>query len=356
VTGYLLAGGGTGGHVNPLLALAEEIRNQEPDASIWTLGTKEGLEAKLVPERGFELLTIERLPFPRKPTIRSVAFPFRFLRAVSKVRRIISEHNIEVVVGFGGYASAPAYLAAKLNSVPFVVHEANALAGIANRIGARFAAAVGICFSNTKLPKAEVVGMPIRAEVAALINSADVKAARAHFGLQDAPTLLVTGGSLGARSINETIIKSMDLLRAAGIQLLHIAGERAELPEIHEPDRVRLSYCSEMHLAIAAASFAVARAGASTVAEFAAVGLPAVFVPYPVGNGEQKFNVFDMVQVKAALSVSDADFTTEFVANVLIPLISNTKEIERMAKAARAIGINDGAARLYRLVRGVLSQ
>jgi UDP-N-acetylglucosamine--N-acetylmuramyl-(pentapeptide) pyrophosphoryl-undecaprenol N-acetylglucosamine transferase len=355
MTNYLLTGGGTGGHVNPLLALAEQIRKQEPNAGIWALGTKEGLESKLVPERGFELLTIPRLPFPRKVNAYAFTFVFRFLGAVSSVRKLLKLHRINAVVGFGGYASAPAYLAAVISGIPYVVHEANALPGIANRIGARFAAAVGVCFSNTKLAGATVVGMPIRAEVVSMGSGADAKASRAHFGLSDAPTLLVTGGSLGARSINETIVESMARLRAAGIQLLHITGDRSDLPEIHEPDRVRLNYCGEMHRAISAATLAVSRSGASTVAEFAAVGLPAVFVPYPVGNGEQKYNLVELVNANAAISVSDAEFTPDFVSNVVIPLISNTKQVDQMKKAARSIGISDGAERLYRLVRGVLN-
>ncbi len=356
MTNYLLAGGGTAGHVNPLLALAEEIRRNEPGAKIWALGTKEGLEARLVAERGFELLTIERLPFPRRMNLGALTFPLRFGKAVNDVVEMIKSKNVDVVVGFGGYASAPAYLAAKRAKVPFVVHEANALPGLANRIGARFAAAVGVCFSNTKLANAKVVGMPIRAEVASIAAERDAKSARAHFGLQDAPTLLVTGGSLGARSINETAVASIKLLRAAGIQLLHISGDRAGLPEVHESDLVRLNYCNEMHLAIAAASFAVARAGASTVAEFAAVGLPAVFVPYAVGNGEQKFNLIDLVNAKGAITVADVDFNPEFVANVLIPTISDSKKVSAMAAAAKSVGISDGSNRLYRLVRGVLSQ
>jgi UDP-N-acetylglucosamine--N-acetylmuramyl-(pentapeptide) pyrophosphoryl-undecaprenol N-acetylglucosamine transferase len=268
----------------------------------------------------------------------------------------LKSKRVDVVVGFGGYAAAPAYFAAKICGVPFVVHEANALPGLANRLGARFAAAVAVCFSNTKLARAKVVGMPIRSELISVVARRDSKAARIHFGLQDAPTLLVTGGSLGAKNINDTIVSTMNLLRAAGIQLLHISGDRAGLPELHEPDRVRLAYCSQMQLAIAASSFAVARAGASTVAEFAAVGLPAVFVPYPVGNGEQKYNVAELVSVQGAISVDDADFTPDFVANILIPMVSNTKKTAAMAKAAKAVGIIDGANRLYLLVRGVLSK
>ena len=356
MTNYLLAGGGTGGHVNPLLALAEQIRSVEPTAKVFALGTKEGLESRLVPERGFELLTIARLPFPRRLNPAALQFPARFFGAVRAVEQMLREHKVDVVVGFGGYAAAPAYWAAKRLSVPFVVHEANALPGLANRVGARFAAAVGVSFVNAKLPKATLVGMPIRSEIAKLSLGIDREAARAHFGLTDSTTLLVTGGSLGARSINETIEASRAVFRAAGIQVLHIVGDRAGLPEVREPEYVRLTYCDRMDLAIAAADFAVARAGASTVSEFSAVGLPAVYVPYPVGNGEQKHNLVAAEAVGGAIEVADKDFTPEFVSNQLVPLISDTRRLAGMALAVKSIGIADGARRLYNLIQGVLKR
>ena len=151
MTTYLLAGGGTGGHVNPLLALAELIRTKEPSSTIITLGTAEGLESRLVPMRGFELQTIEKLPFPRKPTLYALRFPFKLMSAVKQVSALIEERKIDVVIGFGGYASAPAYLAAKRAGVPLVIHEANALPGMANRLGAKNAAAVAVAFTSTKL-------------------------------------------------------------------------------------------------------------------------------------------------------------------------------------------------------------
>ncbi|MBN9612076.1 MAG: glycosyltransferase, partial [Actinobacteria bacterium] len=130
MTAYLLAGGGTAGHVNPLLALADHIREVEADAEIVVLGTREGLEARLVPERGYELQTIARLPFPRRPSGYALTFPARYRRAVGEVRELIRSRGIDTVVGFGGYASAPAYRAARLEGVPYVIHEANARPGL----------------------------------------------------------------------------------------------------------------------------------------------------------------------------------------------------------------------------------
>lgn len=356
MTNYLLAGGGTAGHVNPLLSLADLIRTTNPSDGIWALGTEEGLETKLVPARGFELLTISRLPFPRKLNGYSLGFPFKFFAAVNRVAKIISDNKIDVVVGFGGYASAPAYLAAKRLGVPIVVHEANALPGWANKLGAKYAAAVGVAFSGTPLPKSTVVGMPLRAEIVRLTQVSDKKVAREHFGLNaETITVLVTGGSLGARHINETIETSRTLLSAAGIQVLHIVGEKSDLQEMKSADYVRLAYCDRMDLAIAASDFAVSRAGASTVSEFAAVGLPALYIPYPVGNGEQKHNVEALVRAGGGLVIEDAKFTPEYVARELIPVISSSKMLAEMSRAAKEQGIPDATERLFDLVAGVLT-
>ncbi len=360
---YLLAGGGTAGHVNPLLAVADQIRRDDPSASILALGTREGLEARLVPERGYELATVERLPFPRKPGRYAVTFPLRLNRAVRQVSRLLVDRKIDVVIGFGGYASAPAYLAAKRSGVPVVVHEANALPGFANKLGARFAAINAVAFANTKLRDAIHVGMPLRAEIADLgsteLDSPERdlirSSARDHFGLdQSGSVLLVTGGSLGAKRINDAVLAAKPLLYAAGIQVLHIVGGRSELEPVREPGYVRIAYCDRMDLAIAAANFAVSRAGASTVCEFAAVGLPAVFVPYPVGNGEQRFNVESLIAAEGGIMVEDAQFDASWIGQNLIPLISNSKQVAAMARKSRAKGILDASERLVRLAKGVL--
>ena len=355
MTNYLLAGGGTGGHVNPLLALAEYIRTNEPEANVWALGTAEGLESRLVPERGFELITIARLPFPRKPSLYALKFPLAFAKAVKEIERKIRKLKIDVVVGFGGYASAPAYVAARRLRVPYVIHEANALPGMANKLGSKNAAAVGVAFEGTPLKGAQLVGMPLRAEIVAAMNQVDAAAAREYFGLDPKlPTLLVTGGSLGARRINEQIVLAYPAMDAAGIQVLHIVGGNSELDELKSKSLTRIKYCDRMDLAISAANLAIARSGSSTVCEFGAFGLPTVFVPYPVGNGEQKLNAANLIKLEAALLVDDARFDSAFVRDQVIPLISNTKRLREMSLAAKAASIADGTNRLYRLVQGVL--
>lgn len=355
MTNYLLAGGGTGGHVNPLLAIAEAIRRSEPSSKVVALGTAEGLEARLVPLRGFELETIEKLPFPRKIGGYAFSFPFKFGRAVTQIVKLIRDREIDVVVGFGGYASAPAYLAAKRAGVPYVIHEANALPGLANRLGVKNAAAVAVAFASTKLANAVVTGMPLRFEIEVAIQKSNRTAARAELGLkEDVVTLLVTGGSLGAKRINETIAASIGTLDAAGIQVLHITGGNSELAELRGGSMVRMKYCDRMDLAIAAADLAIARAGASTVCEFGAFGLPSVFVPYPVGNGEQRFNAADLVASGGAVMVADSEFTPEFVRDTVIPMISNSKALKVMSQAAKQASIGNGTNRLLELIQSVL--
>jgi UDP-N-acetylglucosamine--N-acetylmuramyl-(pentapeptide) pyrophosphoryl-undecaprenol N-acetylglucosamine transferase len=355
VTNYLLAGGGTAGHVNPLLALADKISDQPGVNSVFALGTKEGLESRLVPQRGYRLLTIARLPFPRRPNRYAMTFLFNFNQAVNQVKAMIVEHKIDVVVGFGGYASAPAYRAALALGIPYVVHEANALPGYANRVGAKRASAVAVAFRNTKLPRAKFVGMPLRQEIANLAKDDLRIEALEYFGLdRHLTTLLVTGGSLGAKRINETIEQSRELLFAAGIQVIHIVGERAGLEDLKSPGYVRLSYCDRMDFAIAAADIALSRAGAATVSEFCAVGLPAIYVPYAVGNGEQAFNLVEVVNAGGAIEVKDDLFDLDYVRTHLIPLASNKRQIEKMARLALSVGSHTGSAELLTLVNGVL--
>ena len=364
MTNYLLAGGGTAGHVNPLLALADAIRATESDSKVWALGTAEGLEAQLVPARGYELITVAKLPFPRKPSAYAVSFPFRFAKAVREVKHFIRANKIDVVVGFGGYASAPAYVAARSMGIPAVVHEANSLPGFANKLGAKRAAAVAVAFAGTPLAGAIHVGMPLRSEIEAIAATelgsperALLRAqAREHFGFaQSGPLLLVTGGSLGARRINDAIEGSRAVLDAAGIQVLHIVGGRSDLEPLDAGGYKRITYCDRMDLAIAAADFAVSRAGASTVSEFAAVGLPAVYVPYAVGNGEQRHNVEALVAAGGGMIVADADFDSDWVRNQLVPVVSDSRGVAKFAAAAAKNGIADGTKRLLNLVKGVLS-
>ncbi len=259
---------------------------------------------------------------------------------------------MDAVIGFGGYAAAPAYLAARRIGRPIAVHEQNAKPGLANRLGARMTRAVGVTFAGTPLPHAEVTGMPLRREIADLDRAAMRPAALAEFGFAaERPVLLVTGGSLGARRLNGTIAATAADIVAAGWQILHLTGGRDEVADPGIDGYRLLAYCDRMDLALSAADFAVSRAGASTVSELAALGIPAVYVPYAVGNGEQRFNAAGAVLAGAAVLVADADFTPEAVRAQVLPLLTDEARRGAMTAAAAGAAVRDGAERMTRLAR-----
>ncbi|WP_417511265.1 UDP-N-acetylglucosamine--N-acetylmuramyl-(pentapeptide) pyrophosphoryl-undecaprenol N-acetylglucosamine transferase [Microbacterium sp.] len=356
MTSYLLAGGGTAGHVNPLLAVADSLRERDPHASVLVLGTKEGLEARLVPARGYELLIVDKVPFPRRPNRAAIAFPGRFRTAIAQVRAHIREHDVDVVVGFGGYASAPAYVAARREKVPYVVHEANARPGLANRLGAGRAAGVGVAFEGTPLKRGEVVGMPLRHEIVDLDRAASRAEAAAAFGLDPArPVLLVFGGSLGAHRLNEALADSWGDVLAAGWQLLHVTGERSDLVDPEVPGYAMRRYVDRMDLAFALADLIVSRAGSATVSEISALGIPAVYVPYAVGNGEQRLNAASAVAAGAALLIEDSTFTGDKVREELLPLLADRTRIDRMAEAAAHVGTRTGTQNVVAMIDSALT-
>ncbi|WP_167131586.1 UDP-N-acetylglucosamine--N-acetylmuramyl-(pentapeptide) pyrophosphoryl-undecaprenol N-acetylglucosamine transferase [Paramicrobacterium chengjingii] len=355
MTRYLLAGGGTAGHVNPLLATADAIREREPDAEVVVLGTQEGLEARLVPERGYELVTIPKVPFPRRINGAAFRFPGLFRRARQQTARLIAERSIDVVVGFGGYASTPAYVASKKAKVPLVIHEANARPGLANRLGIRYTTFVGVAFHGTRLKHARFVGMPLRSE----IERIDIDVARreglTRFGLDpDRRTLLVTGGSQGARRLNSTVIDTAAKIIGTGWQIIHLVGGKADVTDPGIEHYHVMRYCDRMDLALAVADFAVSRAGAATVSELTAVGVPAVYVPYPIGNGEQRLNAADVVGANGALLIADALFVPSWIDDTLIPLLNDRVRLHDMAVQSRHIGSREGSQRMLQLIDDAL--
>ncbi|MBZ5733348.1 undecaprenyldiphospho-muramoylpentapeptide beta-N-acetylglucosaminyltransferase [Nocardioides sp. TRM66260-LWL] len=351
----LLAGGGTAGHTSPLIATADALRRLRPDVAITCLGTPRGLETTVVPAAGYALELVPPVPLPRRPGADLLRVPGRLRGAVRAAAEVLDRVQPDVVVGYGGYVSVPAYLAARRRGLPVVVHEQNALPGIANRLGARLARRVAVSFPGTPLPRAEHVGLPIRTMISGLDRPGARAEARAFFGLDaDRPTLLVTGGSQGARRLNQQVSAAAPELAAAGVQVLHVQGRHggAEPPvpvEGAAPYRV-LDYVDRMDLAYAAADLTLCRSGANSVTEAAAVGLPAVLVPLPVGNGEQARNAEPVVAAGGALLVADADLTTAWVREHVPALLTDPARLAAMGAAASALIPRDADERLARLV------
>lgn len=348
----VLAGGGTAGHIEPALSLADALRRHDPGVQITALGTERGLETRLVPERGYELALIPAVPLPRRLSPELLTVPLRLQRAVAAARAVIT--GADVVVGFGGYVALPAYLAARRLSVPVVVHEANAKPGLANRLGARWAAAVAVASPVVGLPHAVRVGIPLRRAISGLDRLAERPGARAALGLPAAgPVLLVYGGSQGARSINAAVDEGLEVLLAGGVTVLHAVGARNELPPAR-PGYHPVPYLDRMDLAYAAADLVVCRAGAMTCAELAAVGLPAVFVPLPIGNGEQRRNAEPLVAAGGGVLVPDAELDGDRLCAEVLPLLRDPERLRAAEQAAARLGVRDADERLAALVRSVV--
>ena len=348
----LLAGGGTAGHTSPLLATADALRRLDPACEITCLGTPRGLENRVVPEAGYPLELISPVPMPRRLNGDLLRVPARLRKAVSEAAAVIERVRPDVVVGYGGYVSMPAYLAARRARLPIVVHEQNALPGLANKVGARVASRVAVSFPDTRLPGAEYVGLPIRRMISMLDREALRAEAREFFGLEpDRPTLVVTGGSQGARRLNDSVAASAAALDEAGIQVLHVVGPHGSAtPRPTVAPYVVEAFVDRMDYALAAASLMVCRGGASSVTEAAAVGVPAVFVPLPIGNGEQELNARPVVDAGGALLVADAAFTPEWIAATIPALATDPARLAAMGAAAAALIRRDADERLARIV------
>ena len=336
------------------MAVADALVALDPQVRITALGTSRGLETRLVPQRGYRLELITPVPLPRRPNADLARLPLRVRRAVRQTRAVLREVDADVVIGFGGYVALPAYLAARgrrRHRVPVGVHEANARAGLANRVGARTARRVLAAVGDCGLTGAEVVGVPVRSAIATLDRAALRTAARAEFGFaDDALVLLVFGGSQGAASINRAVAGAAGELAAAGVAVLHAHGAKntLELPAARpgDPPYVARAYLDRMDLAYAAADLAICRSGAMTVAEVSAVGLPAVYVPLPIGNGEQRLNALPVVDAGGGLLVDDADLTPAFVADTVSGLLTDAPRLAAMTAAATQVGHPDAARRV----------
>ncbi|MEW6476379.1 MAG: undecaprenyldiphospho-muramoylpentapeptide beta-N-acetylglucosaminyltransferase [Actinomycetota bacterium] len=352
----LITGGGTGGHVYPGLALAEALvaRGHSRESIHW-VGNAGKLEETAVPAAGFSIDLLPGRGLQRRLTVENVSVVLKTSRAFGRAMRILRQRRPEVVVGVGGYASLPCLVAARLLRVPTVVHEQNAAPGLANRIAVRLGAQAAVSLPGTPLPGAVVTGNPVRAAVVAVERRPDP----VH------PLVAVFGGSLGARRVNEAAGQLYDLWRGrAGLTVHHVSGPagfeaaraawEAARRDGDALDYRLLRYEDDMPGLYAAATVAVCRAGATTVAELAAAGVPSVLVPLPGAPGDhQTRNAEALVAAGAAVLVPDADCTGARLAAELEPLLADPARLAAMAAAARGLARPDAAADLAALVESV---
>jgi UDP-N-acetylglucosamine--N-acetylmuramyl-(pentapeptide) pyrophosphoryl-undecaprenol N-acetylglucosamine transferase len=358
----VLAGGGTAGHTSPLIATGLELRRLSPGVRLTALGTARGLETAVVPAAGLELELIPPVPMPRRVGKDLALLGPRLLEAVTATVRLLRHTKADVVLGFGGYVSTPAYLAARRLGLPIVIHEQNVLPGLANRLAARLTSHVYTSFPQTPLPHALCIGLPMGRAITDLDKAALQREARIGFELHpERPTLLVSGGSQGAMRINTAVAGAWPELLAHGIQVLHVLGPKNLTPGIVRSVDKRtgavyqpVAYVERMERAYAAADLMLARSGASTVLETAAVTLPAVFVPYPHGNGEQARNAELVVNAGGGIMLADSDCNSSWVAEEIPALFAHPDRLVGMRKALVGVARLDAATVLATRVLEVI--
>lgn len=358
----LVAGGGTAGHVLPGLAVARAlVARGHAAGSIHFVGSERGLEASLVPEAGFGLTVLPGRGIQRRLTLQNVGAVWGLLKAVVMGIGLVRRHRPAVVLVLGGYASVACVIGAVLWRVPIVVAEQNARAGAANRLAGRFAKAAAVPFPETDLPRKVVTGNPVRSEVLAIDRVADRAPAREALGLPlDRTVVAVVTGSLGARRVNEAVLAAVPAWSdRADLAIRHVIGSRdfdgmsADAPELPEGGLLyqQVRYEDRMDLVLAAADLLIGRAGGTTVAELAEVGLPGLLVPLPIApRDHQTANAAALVRAGAAILVPDGELDGERVVRELRPLLDDPARLVVMGAAARSLARPDAADRVADLV------
>lgn len=327
----LFAAGGSAGHVDPALATAEALKDLSPTASITFMGTQAGIESRLVPSAGYPLVMIAKLPFPRRFSLSSFAWPARAFLNLHRARRIV--RDFDVVVGFGGYVSAFGILAAFLERVPRIVHEANALPGLANRFAGRLGAVAFVSYPRAEnlMKNARLMALPLRKNMQ-LIPMDRAEAKRFFDVPADLPTVLIIGGSLGARRLNTMVSKMLSGAGPLEYSIVHSLGHDVDLPEASSRYRP-LPYIERMDVALSAADLVISRAGAGAVAQISRFEVPAIFIPLWHGNGEQGANAAPAAGLGAALVFHEDDALESRLFTEVTRLIGNSTELSKMRSA-----------------------
>ena len=356
----LVAGGGTAGHVLPGLAVARALVDRGHDvSSIHFVGSERGLERTLVPAAGFNVTLLPGRGIQRRLTLENVAAAWGLLRAVFKGIGIVRRRRPKVVLVLGGYASIACTIGAVLWRVPIVVMEQNARAGAANRLAGRFAKACAVPFAETDLPRSVVTGNPVRAEVLAIDRERDRQSARVALGVSDGRTMVaVVTGSLGSRKVNEAVFAAVPHWSArTDVSIRHVIGSRDwdsvqdRLPKGEGLEYIAVRYEDHMDTVLAAADLLIGRAGGTTVAELAEVGVGGVLVPLPQApRDHQTANATALVRVGAAVLIPDAELDGERLVAEVQPLLDDPSKLEQMGSAAHTLAQPEAAAAVAELV------
>ena len=344
----LIAGGGTGGHLFPGVAIAEELRAREPDAAIKFVGTRRGIEARVLPDLGWELEFIEVSGLKTVGTAGAIKGLFRLPRALWQARRIVKAFKPDAVVGVGGYASGPVVLAAKLRGIPTAICEQNSIPGLTNKMLGKLARAVFLSFDESKrffkAKKIIMSGNPVRRDLVQKLLAAGA-------AQQGVVHVLVVGGSQGAVAVNELASKALGALaKHTPIAITHQTGEKDLEPTSARYREAGVTadcraFIKDMAAAYQSADLIIGRAGATTVAELAIAGKPAIFIPYPfAADNHQELNAREMADKGAALMFRQADLTAEKLADALRPLLTDAAKRAEMGAAMKSLAKPGAAA------------
>jgi len=346
----IISGGGTGGHVYPAIAIANAIKRLAPDVEILFVGAQGKLEMEKVPQAGYRIEGLWISGFQRKLTLRNLMFPIKLLNSLWKARRIVRHFDPNAVVGVGGYASGPVLEMATRMKIPSLIQEQNSYAGVTNKLLSKKASKICVAYSDMErfFPKEKITltGNPVRKDILDISDKREE--GLAHFGLEkNKKTIVVVGGSLGARTLNDSMAVALSKLQNADIQVFWQAGklyiEEFE-PQVERIDNVKITaFIDRMDLAYAMADVVISRAGALTISELCLVGKPAILVPSPnVSEDHQTANANALVEKNAAILVKDVD-AKETMIEIALELLNDRNKMEELSENIKALGKPDAA-------------
>lgn len=351
----IISGGGTGGHIFPALAIAGEIRSRFPDSEILFVGAADRMEMEKVPAAGYRIIGLPVMGFPRKKGINMLKFVVRLLRSYRMALKIIVQFRPQIAIGVGGFASGPLLRAAGRKGIPYLIQEQNSFAGITNKLLGKNAEAVCVAFEGMEeyfpADKIIITGNPVRKDL--IGDPVNKDEAIVFFGIQERKkVILIMGGSLGARSLNDAVMKNLDRIADSGIEFIWQTGSLyykdiiSGLEDNKPANLYILEFISRMDMAYALADVVISRAGAGAIAELSVVGKPVILVPSPnVAEDHQTRNAMTLVEKGAALMISDSE-----VDNKLIPeavrLIDAPEEQRQMSEKIRTLARPDATRRI----------
>ncbi|MEW6623143.1 MAG: undecaprenyldiphospho-muramoylpentapeptide beta-N-acetylglucosaminyltransferase [Bacillota bacterium] len=365
----IITGGGTGGHVYPALAIAKGIRDLIPNSELMYVGTKSGLEAKVVPKEGINFKTITVEGLPRVVSIQSLRSGFKLMAGLGESFKIISAFKPELIIATGGYVSGPIAWVGTQMGVPLVLHEQNSVPGKTNRLLAKRAKKICLTFEDSKVyfkdrSKVKVTGLPIRDEILLAAREASIK----NLGLDPLKkTLLITGGSRGAHSINMAVVDALpDLVLRQDLQVILVTGERRYKETLHELENKGIKkasmgnitikpYLYHMEHGLGCADMVVGRSGAAFLAEVTAKGIPSILIPYPyAADNHQEYNAKSLVKAGASMVISDHELNGQLLLDRLFSILDNKQKYEAMKKAALSMGKPDALSRILREIQAII--